>query len=136
MSKLALLMQYIWKTHVTDKRELAGESISICEEALSNFEVSDDSLAGVLRGHDISVRDFMLLSLVADQDCLDIAQLARALGLEKDVVMRSVRRLSAAALMCPDPENPAGDVDGRVCASSTGKTLARRILLTISGDDE
>ena len=129
-------MQYIWNTRVSDKRERAGQSISICEEALSKFEVSDDSLAGVFRRHDISVTDFMLLSLVADQDCLDIEQLARALGLEKDVVMRSVGRLSAATLLCSDPETPAGNVDERVCASSAGKTLARRILLTISGDDE
>lgn len=129
-------MQYIWKTRVIDKRERASQSISICEEALYKFEVSDDSLAGVLRGHDISVRDFMLLSLVADQDCLEIEQLARALGLEKDVVMRSVRRLSAAALLCSDPETPAGHVDSRVCASCTGKTLARRILSTVSGDEE
>lgn len=129
-------MQYIWNTHVTDKRERASQSISICEEALYKFEVSDDSLAGVLRRHDISVRDFMLLSLVADQDCLEIEQLARALGLEKDVVMRSVRRLSAAALLCSDPETSTGHVDSRVCASSTGKTLARRILFTVSGDKE
>jgi hypothetical protein len=129
-------MQYTWNTHVTDKRERASQSISICEEALYKFEVSDDSLAGVLRRHDISVRDFMLLSLVADQGCFEIEQLARALGLEKDAVKRCVRRLSAAALLGPDLEAPAGDVDSRVCASNMGKALARRILLTISGGDE
>ena len=121
---------------MTDKRERASQSISICEEALSKFEVSDDSLAGILRGQDISVRDFMLLSLVADQGCLDVEQLARALGLDEDVVKRCIRRLSAAALLCSDPETPAGNVDSRVCASSTGKTLAHRILSTIAGDEE
>lgn len=121
---------------MTDERERAGQSISICEEALKKFGESDDSLAEVMHEHDISVRDFMLLSLVTDQDCFDIEQLGRALGLAKDEVKRSVARLSSAALLCPDPDIQDGTLDERVCASKAGKSFARRILAMISVDGD
>ena len=77
----------------------------------------------------------MLLSLVTDQDCFDIDQLERALGLDNEAVRRSVSRLSAAELLCPDADLPDEDLDKRVCVSEAGKELARRIHRTISGDD-
>ena len=134
-TKLAWLEQCDWKTDVKDERERAGLSTSICEAALNQFGQSDDSLAGVIGEHDISVRDFMLLSLVCDQNCFDIDQLERALGLENDAVTRSVERLSAASLLCPDVDIPETSLDKRVCASEAGKKLARRILRTISDFD-
>ena len=128
-------MQCNWKTEVKDERERAGLSVSICEEALDKFGRSDDSLAGLISEHNISVRDFMLLSLVTDQDCFDIDQLARALGLDNETVLRSVSRLSAAELLCPDVDLPDRGLDERVCVSQAGRKLARRILETFSGDD-
>ena len=120
---------------MTDERERAGLSTSICEEALNKFGDSDDSLAGVINEHGISVRDFMLLSLVSDQDCFDIDQLGRALGLDVDALLRSVARLSAAALLCRDYNLPDRGLDHRVCVSDAGKELTRRILKTISNID-
>lgn len=120
---------------MTDERERGGLSHSICEEALNQFGNSEDSLAGVIQEFDISVRDFMLLSLVSDQNCFDIDQLERALGLENDAVMRSVDRLSAASLVGPDRDIPDCGLDHRVCASESGKKLARRILRTIRDND-
>jgi len=78
----------------------------------------------------------MMLSLVCDQECFDVDQLTRALGLARDDVLLSVGRLSAAALLCPDQEMPHLGLDRRVCASKSGKKLADRILQTITGDDE
>lgn len=121
---------------VTVERERAGLAISICEEALSKFGQSDDSLAGIIREHDISVRDFMLLSLVTDQNCFDIDQLERALGLHNKAVLRSIGRLTAAELLCPYVDPSDRELDRRICASQAGKKLARRILSTISGDGE
>ena len=115
--KTGLACAVQWKTYVTDDRERAGLSISICEEALSKFGQSDDSLVGVIREHDISVRDFMLLSLVCDQECFEVEQLARALGLEIEEILRSILRLAAADMVCADPDLPSVKTEKRVCAT-------------------
>ena len=118
---------------MTDDRDRNSESISISESALNLFSLSDDSLAAIVKAHDISVRDFMLLSLVSDQDCFNFDQLARALGLTLKEVTRSVNRLSGAGLLRPDENAPAGDRNQRVCATEAGKRMSRRILESIAG---
>ena len=126
--------KYAWKTHLTDDGTQAGLSRSICEEALNQFAESDDSLAGVILEHDISVRDFMLLSLVCDQDCFDIDQLQRALGLGNEDVRDSISRLGAAGMVRPDSELPPEKRDQRVCATGGGHEFARRILRSMDLD--
>lgn len=116
---------------MTDDGTQAGLSRSICEEALNQFGQSDDSLAGVIGEHDISVRDFMLLSLVCDQNCLDTDQLGRALGLGNEEAFRSILRLSTAGMVRADPKLPPEKRDKRVCATDAGQELARRILNSI-----
>lgn len=106
-----------------------GLTTSICEEALSRFRSSDDSLAGIIAEQNISVRDFMLLSLVCDQTCFDLDQLARALGLKSADVHHSVERLTAARLLF-------GQDDQRVCVSDAGRELTRRILGTLENPEQ
>ncbi len=120
-------------TIVTDDRDRTSDSTSISEEALNQFSLSDDSLAGLIKAFHISVRDFMLLSLVCDQDCFDLDQLGRALGLEMNDVTRSVSRLSRAGLLRPDDGVPADRRDKRVCVSEDGRQLANHVLESISG---
>ena len=119
---------------MTDERYRIGLSKSICEEALYEFGRSDDSLAGMIEQYDIRVRDFMLLSLVCDQDCFELDQLGRALGLDRQEVENSASQLIAAGLLRKDDE-AAANRDERVCASDAGRRLSSRILRSISGDD-
>jgi DNA-binding MarR family transcriptional regulator len=107
---------------------------SISEEALREFDQSDDSLAGVIGQYEISVSDFMLLSLVSDQNCLDMDQLGRALGLDDSAIALSAARLSAAGLLGADNNALAADRDQRICATEAGHKLAARILGSIVGD--
>ena len=96
---------------------------SICEEALTRFSNSADSLAGVIEQYSITVRDFVLLSLVCDQGSFDLDQLGRAFGLTRESTGEAVVRLTAAGLLKQN-----GAEDARVQTTVAGRVLARRIL--------
>lgn len=101
---------------------------SICEEVLNRFSESDDSLAGIINENHIEVRDFMILSLVCDQQAMSIAQLCSALGLSRLSVVDCVGRLIQAGLAEADiPSHPHTSTN-RVIPTSSGRILARRIL--------
>jgi hypothetical protein len=101
---------------------------SICEEALHRFGQSDDSLAGMVAQHSIGFRDFMLLSLVCDQEAFDVDQLSRALGLDRGKTNESIERLTDAGLVKHNGA-PSLMADGaEVRATVAGRVLARRIL--------
>jgi len=101
---------------------------SICEEALSRFSRSDDSLAGIIEQHDIDVRDFMLLSLVCDQGELSLEQLTRALGLDTESVAACIERLSNAGLLHVAVDVAALAMHSPVLATSAGQAFTRRVL--------
>lgn len=119
---------------MADDQARTGLSSSICEEALKRFGQSDDSLANMIEGHNIAVRDFMLLSLVCDQNCFDVPQLRRALGLDELSIFRCIERLANAGLVKPDPSQPTQVRQARVCATPTGQALAKRILDSVGED--
>lgn len=98
---------------------------SICEEALARFRESDDSLAGMIERHAIEVRDFMLLSLLCDQESFDVDQLERALGLGRESIDRCIARLGNAGLV---KHNGAGAEALVVRTTAAGRILAQRIL--------
>lgn len=103
-------------------------SPSICEEALSRFSESDDSLAGLIEKNHIEVRDFMILSFICDQDKMCIEQLTTALGLSRHSAADCVRRLIQAGLAEADLAEDPPDPSNRVVPTASGRTLARRIL--------
>ena len=116
---------------MADDQARIGLSSSICEEALRRFGQSDDSLANMIEGHNIAVRDFMLLSLVCDQNCFDVPQLRRALGLDELSIFRCIERLANAGLVQRDESTPPQGRQARVCATPTGQALAQRILESV-----
>jgi hypothetical protein len=101
----------------TDKSDLTR---SICEEALTRFSNSDDSLAGIIEQYSINVRDFMLLSLVCDQGSFDIDQLGRAFGLTRKSAGEAIARLTGAGLV--------KQKGAQVQTTVAGRVLSRRIL--------
>ena len=101
---------------------------SICEEALNRFSESDDSLAGVIADHNIDVRDFMILSLICDQEELEVDQLTRALGLGSEVIVSCVERLMSAGLLQFGEDSSLLLADSRIQSTAAGRKFARRIL--------
>lgn len=101
---------------------------SICEEALIRFSDSDDSLAGMIEQFSIEVRDFMLLSLVCNQEAFDIDQLGRALGLSRKSTGNCISRLSDAGLVKHNGAASATADGAEVRTTVAGRVLARRIL--------
>jgi hypothetical protein len=101
---------------------------SICEAALTRFSESDDSLAGMIAQYAIEVRDFMLLSLLCDQESFDLDQLERAIGLDRESINQSIGRLDDAGLLSHNGFDP-GIVDlANVRTTVAGRVLAQRIL--------
>jgi len=105
-----------------------GLTRSICEEALNRFGESDDSLAGMIAQHSIGFRDFMLLSLVCDQDAFDVDQLSRALGLNREATGKSIERLADAGLVKHNGAQSLLEEGAEVSTTVAGRVLARRIL--------
>ena len=108
---------------MTQRPNKGDFSPSICEEALNRFSESEDSLAGVIEQHSISVRDFMMLSLVCDQTEMHLGQLGRALGLNNESVVECVGRLLNAGLVKTERET--------ITTTAAGRLIAQRILDTM-----
>lgn len=92
---------------------------------MSRFSESDDSLGGLIERHAIRVRDFMLLSLLCDQESFDIGQLERAMGLEPEVLEKSINRLAGAGFV---KHNGVASNIPEVRTTAAGRILAQRIL--------
>jgi DNA-binding MarR family transcriptional regulator len=103
-------------------------STSICRAALTSFSKSDDSLAGLIEQYSIKVRDFMLLSLLCDQESLDADQLERALGLTSESIARCIDRLSDAGLVKHDGSGPGSALLTEVRTTVAGRLLTQRVL--------
>jgi len=70
---------------------------SICEAALDRLSV--DTIATVLWQKPIRVTDFVLLSFVCDQGCMDLDRLADTLGMSRRSAHCCVERLDANGLI-------------------------------------
>lgn len=101
---------------------------SICEAALAHFSDSDDSLAGMIERYAIEVRDFMLLSLLCDQESFEFDQLERALGLDRDSIRRCLVRLGNAGLVKHNGVAAGTPESDSVRTTVAGRILAQRIL--------
>jgi hypothetical protein len=101
---------------------------SICEEALNRFSQSEDSLAGVIADHHIDVRDFMILSLICDQDEFSVDQLTRALGLGREAAVQCIETLMSAGLLRIGEDSSLLLADTRIQSTAAGRVFTRRIL--------
>lgn len=100
-------------------------SISGASAAL--FLADDDSLAALLLNHGIKVRDFILLSFLSDQGPMSVLRLARVVGIEPRMTLRSLRRLSAANLVLREPVSTENEFESVARLTSRGEDIAGRI---------
>ena len=103
----------------------AGDSISGRSAALY-FE-HDPSLASLLVSHGFRVRDFMVLSFLSDQGPMSTTQLSHAVGIEPEILMNGMNRLSAAGLIVWEPKSIGNDEDSVVELTTRGQDVAKQI---------
>ena len=100
---------------------------SISGRSAALFIAKDDSLASLLLDHGIKVRDFILLSFLSDQGPMTILRLARAVGIEPGMTLRSLQRLSAADLVLREPASTDDEFESIARLTVRGDDIARRI---------
>jgi DNA-binding MarR family transcriptional regulator len=105
------------------EEECTENSVSGRSAAL--FFENDPSLATLLSSHGIRVRDFIMLSFLADQGPMSVAQLSRAVGIEADILSTGMRRLSAAGLITR--ASNGHEADSLVELTPRGEDVSRRI---------
>lgn len=106
----------------------ANISPSICEAALQECRLADDTVAKLIRQASVEVRDFMLLSFVANQGSLCSDQISRAFGFEPLETQSAIERLIEARLV--EFDDLAGSDRKHKCIrpTDTGLEVCRRIL--------
>jgi DNA-binding MarR family transcriptional regulator len=110
---------------MTDDSKLNNDSISgLSAEFLIG---KDESLASLLRNHGIKVRDFILLSFLSDQGPMSVTRLARIVGLEPEITLQGLKRLSAANLVQWDPAASNDVLDSTARLTGRGQEIAARI---------
>ena len=111
------------------KKELPDDlTPSICAAALERFSQSEDSLAGIIEQHHIAVREFMIVSLICDQEELGLDQLSRALGLSAKTVIDCVERMIDAGMLQLGAGSSLHLEDCRIQSTPAGQLITRKIL--------
>ena len=79
---------------------LGGEPEDTLAGRSASLEFSADLMqASLLENYGLKVREFIVLSFLADQGPMDVGQLARLVNIDKDHMVASVERLAAAGLV-------------------------------------
>ena len=100
---------------------------SISGRSAALYFADDPSLAHLLVSHGISIRDFILVSFLADQGPLSIERLARIMWIEPHDLRESVVRLASAGLVIREPESNNRASRPTVRLTSRGQEIAARI---------
>jgi len=108
-----------------DKSRKDDDSISGTSAEL--FVTKDDSLASLLLNHGIKVRDFILLSFLSDQGPMSIVRLSRVVGIEPEMTLNGLRRLSAANLVLREPAPTGEELESVARLTTRGESIAGRI---------
>jgi len=113
---------------MSKKSPTANISPSICEAALEEYHLADNSLAELIRQASIEVRDFMLLSFVSDQGRLCSGQISQAFGFEPDETRSAIERLLKAQLIELDGFADNNREDQCIRPTDNGRKVCQRIL--------
>jgi DNA-binding MarR family transcriptional regulator len=100
---------------------------SISGQSAALFVAEDDSLAALVVSHGIRVRDFILLSFLANLGSMSMGRLARIAGIEIEMADHSLQRLSAAGLVLRDPTSAYPDTEVNLILTGRGLEIANRI---------
>jgi DNA-binding MarR family transcriptional regulator len=101
------------------------DGISISGEASALVTSESPTLAGMLAKLNLEVRDFIVLSFVADQGPIAGSNLARMIGIDVQTVNKSVALLASAGLIEAD-----GAIE-RLRVTRAGGELAQAMLQQI-----
>jgi DNA-binding MarR family transcriptional regulator len=88
---------------------------------------NDNSLASLLLNHGIKVRDLILLSFLSDQGPMNALQLARVVGVEPEITLRGLKRLSTVNLVLREPAPKEKELESVARLTGRGETIAGRI---------
>jgi len=108
-----------------EKKKFSDRSIS--EQSAALFITQDDSLASLLLNHGIKVRDFVLLSFLADQGPMTVNQLSRVIGIEPERVLEGLKRLSAAGLLLREPNTTDSKSEELAKLTGRGQDIVHRV---------
>ena len=108
-----------------DMKTREAMSVADCPAAL--FISEDPSLASTLISHGIRVRDFLLLSLLADQGPMSIAQLSRSLRIEPERVANSLKLLADAGFLTRQPVDVSAPYSCIAQLTTKGQGIAGRM---------
>ena len=108
--------------------DLPKNDASIAGQSAKHYIAMDDSLAALLLNHGIKVRDFILLSFLSDQGPMTVSRLSRAVGIDPNVALRSLRRLSSAKLVLRDPAAKADKYEAVTRLTMRGEEIAQKIV--------
>ncbi len=107
------------------KGKQTGKATSRLSAAL--YVTQDDSLASLLLNRGINVRDFVYLSFLLDRGPMSSAQLASVVGIEPEIVLQSLERLSAAGLVLRKPESMNFERGLIATLTGRGQVIAKRL---------
>ena len=106
---------------------LGGESEDTLAGRTASFEFSTDLMqASLLQNYGLKVREFIVLSFLADQGPMDIGQLSRLVNIDTDHMVLSVERLAEAGLVLR-PSGTSYSQDSYVILSGEGNEVAKLI---------
>lgn len=109
-----------------DRADTDESDISLSGQAIALAIADNDSLASALAGSGMSMRDFIVLSLVSDQGPISTSRLARLVGLEIDETADSVGKLIDVGLLYGDLS--VLEDERHVVATDAGEAVAAKIL--------
>ena len=87
----------------------------------------DDSLASLLLNHGIKIRDFILLSFLADQGPMSVLRLSRVVDITPDDTLNSLKRLSAVSLVLREPAPNDELLESISRLTTRGEEIAEKI---------
>lgn len=111
---------------------LKNKENSIAGQSAAHFIAMDESLAALLVNNGIKVRDFILLSFLSDQGPMSVLRLARTVGIEPRVALRSLKRLSSANLLLREPATGDEEYEAVARLTTRGEEIAVKIVSQIN----
>lgn len=106
---------------------MAKTEDSISGRSAALYFANDPSVAHLLLNFGIRVRDFIVISFLADQGPLTVDQLARMLSIEPTDILTSVKRLAAAGLVMRRPVRSGSGLESLVRLTDRGEDMASKV---------
>lgn len=109
---------------MNDERNGTGCENSEPGRSAALYYSHDPSMAHLLLNFGIQVRDFIVVSFLADHGPQTIDQLARMTRVEPSGLLKCVKRLAAAGLVVREPVSLESGAESRVRLTSRGQDTA------------